>query len=541
MELNLERCRIKPYAHQVVGVQAVLDHVWFALFDEMGAGKTLQGIVAAQILYERGVIDKVLVLAPAAVRDVWFNQELGELKKHLWDGSHHKITEFHAKMRTWLFETNGWACDERYLQWMITNYEFIRSKQRLEQLLPFCGPKTLLILDESSAVKNHKAEQTKACLQLRRRCGRVLLFNGTPIANSPLDMYAQGNLMSPGILDCKTYFHFRSKYALIDASQGFSRIVGWQNLEDMQRRFAPHVLRRLKKDCLDLPEKLPPTQLTVALKPETWAIYREMRDEMVAWLSHSTVAIAAQAGVKAMRLAQICAGFIGGVQEAEPTDAFDLEPDDSDMESSRPSFIPRTIPGSVDRNPTDKSGPLDVKPTQEVGREVLDAYLAWVDDLLLQDPDLKLLTWCRFRPELQRTMKELVERRWKRTPRFGAIWGGQKKLEREAGVQLLDPRRSIDGPVIVLGTTATGSMGLNLAASHTVIYLTNDFSLKTRLQSEDRVHRPGQRNVVSYTDVVVTGPTGQKTVSHVVLKALRNKEDVANWTTRAWIAALTEE
>lgn len=83
-------------------------------------------------------------------------------------------------------------------------------------------------------------------------------------------------------------------------------------------------------------------------------------------------------------------------------------------------------------------------------------------------------------------------------------------------------------------------MGLNLTAAHTVVYLSNDYSLKTRLQSEDRVHRPGQRNVVSYFDVIAVGPNGQRTIDAAIVKALRDKNDLASWTTGAWVAALRD-
>src|SRR5690606_13571541 len=118
---------------------------------------------------------------------------------------------------------------------------------------------TMLVLDESSAVKSHRAQQTKACLQLRRRCGRVLLLNGTPIANSPGDMFSQGEMMSKNVLSCASWIHYRARYAVMKKVmiRGALQDVigGWQNLEDLQQRFAPYVIRRLKKDCLDLPEK----------------------------------------------------------------------------------------------------------------------------------------------------------------------------------------------------------------------------------------------------------------------------------------------
>ena len=90
----------------------------------------------------------------------------------------------------------------------------------------------------------------------------------------------------------------------------------------------------------------------------------------------------------------------------------------------------------------------------------------------------------------------------------------------------------------MLGTPATGSMGLTLTAAHTVVYLSNDFSLKTRLQSEDRAHSPGLVEHVSYFDFVAHGPNGQKTIDHGVVKALQTKESIANFTTSAWLDIL---
>jgi SNF2 family DNA or RNA helicase len=98
-----------------------------------------------------------------------------------------------------------------------------------------------------------------------------------------------------------------------------------------------------------------------------------------------------------------------------------------------------------------------------------------------------------------------------------------------------------EGPVVVIGTPASGAMGLNLTAAHTVVYISNDFSLKTRLQSEDRVHRPGQMFPTSYFDIIATGPAGQKTIDHTVVKSLKAKLELATFTTSAWIQVLMEE
>ena len=489
---------MKPFVHQEVGIKLLVENPIFALFDEMGLGKTKQVIDAAQILYQQGIVNRVIIISPAAVRAVWFDEELGELVKHLFVPS--RITQFHNRLRTWAFMSG-----DKYLRWAITNYEYIRNEDHYVVLKQICDKKTLLVLDESSAIKSYRAKQSQACLKIRRRCGRVILLNGTPITQSPMDMFSQGNIMDPQILECPTRYQFIARYAVKGGFKSKST-VGWRYLEDMQRRFKPFVIRRLKSECLDLPPKLDPILYTIPLSRDAWNAYKEMRNEMITWLDEQNVSIARQAITKILRLCQVTTGFIGGVEIV---------------------------------------GDTTVKETREIGREKLDFFLGWLDERFEVEKDLRLLVWCRFRAESRRLLKELLEKR-QNLSRYnnlliGSIIGGQKSKDRAAALRLLHPDTVPEGPIIVIGSPQAGSMGLNLAAAHNVFYMSNDHSLKTRLQSMDRVHRPGQTYPVSYFDIAATGPEGQKTVDHTILKALRAKEDLANWTTKAWIRGLKDE
>jgi hypothetical protein len=173
-----------PFDHQIAGIKAIVRQPYFALFDEMGAGKTKQLIDAAQVLYTNGVINRVLVIAPASVRTgVWFDDELGELARHLWLTTPATITEFHSKVRTRQHGPETSAVEER-LQWVITNYEFIRpidyskiketgrgKDHRLSQIMPFCTKMTLLVLDESSAIKNARQPKRRRACNCARRAG----------------------------------------------------------------------------------------------------------------------------------------------------------------------------------------------------------------------------------------------------------------------------------------------------------------------------------------------------------------------------------
>lgn len=487
--------REKPREAQVIGVKALVGNPFFGLFDEMGVGKTKQTIDATQVLFRIGAIKKVMVVCPASVRSVWFDPEFGELQKHLWNSVPNKIMEYHNGYRKWSHGNNDHF--EKPLLWVITNYDFIRRENRLEPLLSFCDKETFLVIDESSAVKNWKANQTRACMKLREKCGRVVLLNGTPIANSPGDMYSQGQLMSKSILQCGNWYKFRARYGVMGGFKG-KQIKGWDNIEDLQRRFQPYVLRRLKSECWDLPPKIPEVTLTVSMNEATWAIYTEMKNDMLAWLSEQKVSMAPQAIVRIMRLAQITSGFLGGLE-------------------------------------SDEGEPLD---TEEIGNEKAKFFMKWLEDHLDENPGVKILVWCRFRAELKRLEKMLLSFG---KVAIGTITGSQKKVERNNALRLLDPRTTPNEPVVVVGNPKAGAIGLNLAAANVAFYMSNDYSLMTRQQSEDRIHRPGQTKPVSYFDLIATGPNGEKTVDHLIIRSLRRKENLANMTVQAWMENLEEE
>lgn len=512
--LDYSHTKFPPFDLQRIGIEALVK--WddkpagrvhggcFALFDEMGVGKSKQVIDAAQFLFQKGLIDNVVIIAPAGVRSVWFDDELGEIMMHAWSVFSHHIEEYHQRVRYWQLRGDD---QERWLRWTITNYEFVRREDRKDEVKTLCTERTLLVLDESSAIKTYNSDQTLACMEIREACGCVTLLNGTPIANNPGDLFTQAAVMHRDILKCRNWFVFRARYAVMGGWQN-KQIIKWQNLEELQQLLKPYVLRRETADSLELPKKHDPIQIPVTLSDKSWKIYTEMRNDMVAWLDQQTMSMATQAGVKAMRLAQIVSGFAGGI---------DALPENLAIDSDDDKFDQKKITDGL----------------AEIGTEKLDAFLLWLEKRMIDnDWNHKVIVWSRFRPEVQRTLAAL-RARWPHM-HVGAILGGQKKDERRAALRLLNPRTTPTGPVVVVGTPASGSMGLNCVAAWTMVYLSNDFNLKTRLQSMARIHRAGQEHECFYYDFTATGPKGQKTVDHIALKALGNKENLATWTAAAW-------
>lgn len=498
--LDFSACRFAPTDHQLTAIKKITAEPYVFLCDEMGMGKSKSVVDSASALFSQGQIDKVIIVAPAQVKPVWLDPELGQLVTHCWPTISNRIHHFHSRRQSW----HTGADTSTHLDWIVTNYEYIRRGFRarsrhvpeaLEVLLDHCTDRTLLVLDESSAVKTGRAYQTRAAMHLRRKCGRVVLMTGTPIAHSPIDLLSQANILHPSILSDTdqpmNLIGYRAKYCTMGGFRG-KQILSFRNLKDLQDRLKPHTLRRLKKDCLDLPAKLDPVTITTTLSKETWKAYAAMRDHMIVQLAGS-VSVAQQAVTKLIRLSQLTSGMLGGIEGSD-----------------------------------------EIK---ELSTEKIDTVVAWVTEQLDIDPNFKVVIWTQFRADVERVRDAL-----KHLPmELGTLWGGGKATERHHALRLLHPETAPERAAAVIGTPGAGALGITLSAASTVVYLNNPHSLNIRVQSEDRNHRPGQTHTVSYFDVVAEGPKGQRTIDHIVLKALRQKRDLADWTASAWLDELKKQ
>lgn len=509
IEINSNQFKSRPFKHQMEGVKAIVKNKAFALFDEMGAGKSKQVIDAACVLAQAGEIDTVVVIAPASVRSVWIHPEIGEIRKHSWTCN--TVYEYHSKSET-IWEDEGPATQ---LSWLITNYEFLRQENRLTELIKrLINRNVMLVLDESSYVKNRTAQQSKALYKLRQNCARCVLLNGTPVTDNPLDLWSQFRILDERILfsKYKNFYHFRAHYAVMGGWK-MKQVIQWVNLKQLSSLLKPWVLRRLKKDCLDLPDKLF-TVREVALEPATWARYRELKKEAVMSLPEGEMLLEPNAAVRVMRLSQITSGHIG---------------------------LGSSISLTAQGKPLNNNEPIFMGGMEDLSSEKLD----WCVKYLTEECQARyVIVWCRWRRERER-LAEMMNKFSviNGTPTWviEQLYGGQSKELRERAVNTFSIADAKYLRYVLLAQPHAGGHGLNLIAATEVIYLSNDWSLGIRLQSEDRCHRPGQKNPVTYIDVLATGPKGQKSIDHIVHKALIRKEELARLTTSAWRAELEED
>jgi hypothetical protein len=495
-KLDWSRCTYPPFDHQIEGVHKLIKNKAFGLLDEMGAGKTKQIIDAACFLYETGEIDTVVIMCPAAVKTVWIHPQYSQIIEHSFVKG--VILEFTGSSK-------ALPSKDRGLTWVITSVELLRNLDpktshtlRLKSLLK--GRRVWGVVDESSVISNPKASQTRAVLKLSPSYIRRTILNGTPVGNSPLTLYSQFDFLNPAILGFKNFFAFRNRHARMGGFMN-KQIVGFERLEEIQAKVKPYVLRRLKKDCLDIEPKMYMPLREVKLSPDTWKIYCQMRSEFVAYLGGQEGASIVQAApVKSLRLAQICSGFLGGF-----VDDFD-----------------------------------DTTKTFEIGCELTTDFLDNLEHRISIDPNYRLIVWCRFRPEINRLYK-LTQDKFPKMM-IKVLQGGLSKGDSLEAKSLFHPDApDPDGPALLIAQPQAGRFGSNFTKCSNVDYLSNDYSWITRSQSEDRIHRPGQRFQALFQDYVVVGPNRERTISGLILKALRKHEEVANWTCKQWEAEIMQE
>lgn len=515
------------YEHQKEGIAFLKQRPSAALFFEMGTGKTRCALVAAKELFAIKKIDRVVVLCPAATRISWA-EEIEKLNAD--QHGAYSLGRYDVKKQEFFFQShearNVKEWGKHAVPVTLVSYALLPQDRHVKALSKWCfDGNALLICDESSFLKSRTAKQTKGSAKIAENCVYRWLLTGTPIANSPLDLYGQALVMSNGngpLKSFKNFYHFRSRYATTQpmrfGGRTFQQVTGYQNLDELTAKFAPYVLRRTKTECLDLPAKSYVTR-EVQLTDATWKIYQELRRDALLSLPDEDVRPEPNAAVRILRLCQLTSGHVGAdVSYIEYTP----------VDESSPAMV----------NWLKQGGASDA--VQKTVRDISSEKLSWLVEQLLEGEladQQAVIIWCRWRRERERLAKLLREQK---THMLGVyeIFGGQSHAQREANVDWFQKDKVRH---ILLAQPHAGGFGLNLTAASTAIFLSNDFSHTTRVQAEDRIHRIGQNNACLYVDVVAVGPRGQRTVDHHVLDCLHGKRDLAEMTCSAWRRALEND
>ena len=464
--------KTKPYEHQLKALEKSWASDTYALFMEMGTGKSKVLVDNIAILYDRGAIKGALIVAPKGVYKNWDAIEFPthlpdhiECTKVLWEPTATKKKQ--AELDT-LFDDKG------DLKILIMNVEAFSTSKGLDFARSFLNifvGRALIGIDESTTIKNPTAKRTKNILKIGDLAKYRRILTGSPVTKSPLDLFSQCEFLDPYHLGHASYYSFRARYAnMVKRNFGGRQVqlvVSYRRLDELADILDKFSYRVLKEDCLDLPEKVF-TKRLVELTPEQDKAYKQMKQMALAMLDNGEVMTTVNVMTQLMRLHQITCGH--------------FKADDGT--------------------------------TTALKNNRMDALLQ-----LLEETDGKVIIWANYREDIKNIVAALKK-----------AYGDASTVEYHGGVDSTLRQEHIaqfqqkNGPTrYFVGNAQTGGYGITLTAANTVIYNSNSYDLEKRLQSEDRAHRIGQTGSVTYVDLIA-----ENTVDDKIVKSLRNKINIAN-------------
>jgi len=502
--------KTEPFDHQRDIFEDTWDKRNHALFMEMGTGKTKVSLDTVCALHESGKVDCVIVVAPSGVQSNWIN----ECKVHIPDRIAVDAAYWSSKLKKRQKDAFMVVRDGKLIIRSV-NIESVATKAVWDFLVSLTERyPCALILDESSRIKNHKAKRTKNLIALGKRCEYRRILTGTPITQSPFDLFTQFQFLDSKIISNQNYFVFKHKYGIFEnyalrnelikffGDDGFkiynikkntgtvstnelmcilndkdrvkwarnivSRtpifIQEYKNIDALYNEVEPYCSIVKKEDCLDLPETTHQVEV-VPLSSEQDRIYRQLKTELVSELKGDILTVP-HALTKLLRLQQVVGGFFNTGETKQ--------------------VIGETVPR--------------VERVKDIIRDIIGKH--------------KVIIWCRFVDEIKLLMEELKE--YNPEGLFGEV---------HAERRIANIKRFQEDPEcrLLIGNQQVGGIGINLTAATYSIYFSNNFSLEDRLQSEARCHRIGQKRNVTYIDMQAEG-----TIDEHIIKSLSGKADFAN-------------
>ena len=462
--------KLKPFDHQVKALEQGWNKHEFGFFMEMGTGKSKVLIDNIGILHLNYNLEFALIIAPKGVYRNWVAKEIPE---HMSDDVPYRVIRWvSSPNKTQQKELKSVADKFDGLTIFVINVEAfstVKGQNAGKWLAQRFGGRGLIAIDESTTIKNHKAKRTKALLKIAAGFQFRRLLTGSPITKSPMDVYSQCEFLRPGLLGFDSYYAFQGRYAVINrrtmGAHSFQQIVGFKNLDELTERIDRYSFRVLKKDCLDLPDKIY-TVRYVGLTDEQAKMYKSIQETAIVMLESGDLVTAPAVITQLRRLQQVMSGH--------------LKTDDGDT-----IYFPSRRVDAL--------------------KEILEEHAG------------KVIIWSRFRYDIIQITKVLAETYGEES--VASYYGDTTDNARN---DIVKQFQSPDSKLrFFVGNPATAGYGLTLTEADLVVYYANDFNLETRIQSEDRAHRIGQKNNVTYIDLITEGSIDEK-----IVKSLRDKIDI---------------
>lgn len=464
--------KTQPKQHQIEAFNKSKNKEVFAYLCEMGTGKTKMCIDDMSNLFNQGLINAVVVLAPKGVYTNW----VGELSTHcpdehiaaVWDSSKINSKQEQSYFTSFCID----QLKDNYVKYLIMNVEALsRAGKALTYLENFMKyNRCAVVIDEATCIKNHKAKRTKAIIKLKKLSRYRRILTGSPITNSPLNLYSQFEFLSKLILGFSSYYAFRNYIAIMKTmnlgTRTFNVVQGYDRdaLFDITERIQPHSVMYKKSECLDLPEKIYYKRY-VDLSPEQMEDYNKLKDELILLIEQDNVMTVNNVLTKLLKLHQIACGFINhdeGVKVYENS-----------------------------------------KKIEELGNTI-------------DEMSGKIIIWANYIHNIKE-IESFIKKEYGENS-VVTYYGETSAEDRDIAKQRFnnDPEYRF-----FIGNPQTAGYGLTLVAAENEIYFSNSYDIEKRQQSEDRAHRIGQTKNVNIVDIIA-----RNTVDETIMKSLKTKKSL---------------
>lgn len=324
-----------------------------------------------------------------------------------------------------------------------------------------------LIIDESNLVKNHRAKRTQNIQRLAEHCKYKLILNGTPISKNEKDLFSQWRILDWRILGYMSFWSFANNHLEYD---DYGRIRRTLNVDYLCRKIAPYTYQVKKSECLELPEK--------TYSSKGFWLTDKQREEYEL--------------VKDM--------FLSDVDEFDSTTVYRL------FTALQHVLSGKEIISNL-REPI-KAVNMFKNPEDNPRIELLLTLLEKIED--------KVIIWCKYTDEII-TISQLLKKIYGDSSTV-EFYGELSKKERRSAVEKFNK----DARFFIANKSCAG-YGLNLQVCSYAIYYTNDWDWATRSQSEDRIHRIGQKKNVHIIDIYA-----RNTLDERILDCLWRKEKLVD-------------
>lgn len=249
--------KTQPLPHQLEASEFLIKNKAAALFDEQGVGKTKEVIDSIIGILEKGDASAALIVCPKTLTYTW----KVEISKHSYLKA--EVIDGEGRDKGYKFMSPA--------NIFVINYEGIKSNLPIIKMLLKSRP-FILVLDESQRIKNPETETFKSVEKIKDYAVRKYILSGTPVANSPDDLWAQFYFLDGGETLGRNYKDFKGTFNAKNVDSGM--------LSDLQKKISPLSLRRLKTNVLELPEKSYES-VYIKLSPQQNGIYQKLRKELL--------------------------------------------------------------------------------------------------------------------------------------------------------------------------------------------------------------------------------------------------------------------